>query len=70
MVVRLSVIRTGRLYPPGNIPGIHLCYKLSCESAQMFMNFVISWSFWFMVNNQALYWGGLEFDFRPMDRLL
>jgi len=24
-VVRLSVLRTGRLYPPGNIPGTHLC---------------------------------------------
>jgi hypothetical protein len=24
-VVRLSALRTGRLLPPGNIPGIHLC---------------------------------------------
>jgi hypothetical protein len=24
-VVRLSAIRTGRLYPPGNIPGTHFC---------------------------------------------
>jgi len=24
-VVRLSVLRTGRLYPPGNIPGSHFC---------------------------------------------
>jgi hypothetical protein len=24
-VVRLSALRTGRLYPPGNIPGTHLC---------------------------------------------
>jgi len=35
-VVRLSTIRTGRLYPPGNIPDIHFCYRLSrpqCQSA-------------------------------------
>jgi len=25
MVVRLSALRTGRLYPPGNIPGTHIC---------------------------------------------
>jgi hypothetical protein len=24
-VVRLSAIRTGRFYPPGNIPGTHIC---------------------------------------------
>jgi hypothetical protein len=24
-VVRLSALRTGRLYPPGNIPGTHFC---------------------------------------------
>ena len=29
MVVRLSALRTGRLYDPGNIPGTHLCYRLS-----------------------------------------
>jgi hypothetical protein len=28
-VVRLSVLRTGRLYPPGNIPGTHFCERLS-----------------------------------------
>ena len=28
-MVRLSVLRTGRLYPPGNIPGTHFCYRLS-----------------------------------------
>jgi hypothetical protein len=28
-VVRLSTLRTGRLYPPGNIPGTHFCYRLS-----------------------------------------
>jgi len=28
-VVRLSAIRTGRLYPPGNIPGTHFCQRLS-----------------------------------------
>ena len=24
-VVGLSALRTGRLYPPGNIPGAHFC---------------------------------------------
>ena len=28
-VVRLSDLRTGRLYPPGSIPGTHFCYRLS-----------------------------------------
>jgi hypothetical protein len=28
-MVRLSVLRTSRLYLPGNIPGTHLCYRLS-----------------------------------------
>jgi hypothetical protein len=28
-MVRLSALRTGRLYPPGNIPGTHFCYRLS-----------------------------------------
>jgi hypothetical protein len=28
-VVRLSAIRTGRLYPTGNTPGTHFCYRLS-----------------------------------------
>ena len=28
-VVRLSALRIGRLYAPGNIPGTHLCKKLS-----------------------------------------
>jgi hypothetical protein len=28
-VVRLSALRTGRLYLPGNIPGTHFCYKMS-----------------------------------------
>jgi len=26
---RLSALRTGRLYPPGNAPGTHLCWRLS-----------------------------------------
>jgi hypothetical protein len=29
MVVRLSALRTGRLYPPGHIPGTHFCYRLT-----------------------------------------
>jgi hypothetical protein len=29
MVVRLSALRTGRLYPPGNAPVTHFCWKLS-----------------------------------------
>jgi hypothetical protein len=28
-VARLSALYTGRLYPPGNIPGTHVCYRLS-----------------------------------------
>ena len=28
-VVRLSALRTGRLYPPGSIPGTHFCSGLS-----------------------------------------
>jgi len=28
-VVRLSAVRTGRLYPPGNIPGTHFSQRLS-----------------------------------------
>ena len=28
MVVRLSALRTGRLYPPGTIPGTHFCRGL------------------------------------------
>jgi len=28
-VVRLSALRTGRLCPPGNIPGTHFCQRLS-----------------------------------------
>jgi hypothetical protein len=28
-VVRLSALRTGRLYPPGKIPGTHCCSRLS-----------------------------------------
>jgi hypothetical protein len=28
-VARLSALRTGRLYPTGNIPGTHFCYTLS-----------------------------------------
>jgi len=29
MVVRLSALRTGRLYPPRNTPGTHFCWRLS-----------------------------------------
>ena len=28
-VVRLSNVSTGRLYPPGDNPGTHICYRLS-----------------------------------------
>jgi len=28
-VVRLSTLRNGRLYPSGNIPGTHFCYRFS-----------------------------------------
>jgi hypothetical protein len=27
--VRLSALHTGCLYPPGNIPGTHFCWRLS-----------------------------------------
>jgi len=27
--VRLSALSTGRLHPPGNVPGTHFSYKLS-----------------------------------------
>jgi len=30
-VVRLSALRTGRVYPPRNIPGTHFCWRL-CQS--------------------------------------
>ena len=33
MVVRLSALRTGCLYPPGLIPGTHFCQKLSRPQA-------------------------------------
>jgi len=29
MVVGLSALHTGRLHPPGNIPGTHFCLRLS-----------------------------------------
>ena len=29
LVVRLTALHTGRLYPPRNIPGTHLCKRLS-----------------------------------------
>jgi hypothetical protein len=25
---KLSALRTGRLYPPGKIPGTHFCYRM------------------------------------------
>ena len=28
-VVQLSALRTGHFYPPGNIPGTHLCQRQS-----------------------------------------
>jgi hypothetical protein len=28
-VIRVSALRTGRLYPSGNIPGTHFCHRLS-----------------------------------------
>jgi len=28
-VVRLSALRTGRPFTPGNVPGTHFCYRLS-----------------------------------------
>ena len=34
-VVRLSALRTGQLYPPGNIPGTHFCRGLSGPQDQI-----------------------------------
>ena len=31
--VRVSALRTGRFYPPENIPGTHFCYRLSRPQA-------------------------------------
>ena len=31
-VVRLSALRTGRPYPPGNIPGTHICWDTQWRS--------------------------------------
>ena len=31
---RLSALRTGRLYPPGNTPGTHSCSRLSRPQGQ------------------------------------
>jgi hypothetical protein len=28
-MLRLSALHTGRIYPPGNIPGTHFCWRLS-----------------------------------------
>ena len=36
-VVGLSAVRTGRLYPPGNIPGTHFCWRLSASGRIMSM---------------------------------
>jgi hypothetical protein len=35
-VVRLSALRTSRLYSPGNIPGTHICVKTFPEKWQVF----------------------------------
>jgi len=32
--VRVSALRTGPLYPLGNIPGTHFCFKLSPRQGQ------------------------------------
>ena len=36
-VVRLSALGTGRLYPPGDIPGTHFCEGLSAVGRIMSM---------------------------------
>jgi len=36
-VVRLSALRTGRLYSPGDIPGTHFCEGLSAAGRIMSM---------------------------------
>jgi hypothetical protein len=42
-VVRLSVLRTGRLYPAGNIPGTHFFYGLSRPQGHSVAGRIKSW---------------------------
>jgi hypothetical protein len=41
-VVRLSVLRTGRIYPLRDIPGTHFCYRLSRPQAHRAARRIIS----------------------------
>jgi len=33
--IYITALRTGRLYPPGNTPGTHFCYRLSDARAMV-----------------------------------
>ena len=41
-VVRLPALHTGRLYPPGNIRGTHLCYRLSLPQGHIVAGRIMS----------------------------
>jgi len=41
-VVRLSALRTGHLYPPGNIPGTQFCQRLSQSQGHSVAGRIIS----------------------------
>ena len=61
-VVRLSAIHTGRLYPPGNIPGTHFCWSLlrADHSSRGVLPTVVRRCVWYrnLVNEGALaHWG-------------
>jgi hypothetical protein len=42
MAVRLSVLRTVRLYPPENIPGTHFCWRLSRYQGHIAIGRIVS----------------------------
>jgi hypothetical protein len=42
-VVRLSALRTSRLYLPGDIPGTHFCYRLSRTSGNSAAGSINQW---------------------------
>ena len=41
-VVKLSALRTGRLYPPANIPGTHFCWRLSQPQGHIAAGMIMS----------------------------
>jgi hypothetical protein len=57
-VVRLSAVCTGLLYPPGNIPGTHLCYRLSRPQGHSAAGRIV---------NEKLQWHHRKSNLRPFD---